>query len=77
MLILTRKIGQSILIGENVEVFITSIEGDQVKIGIKAPNETRIFRKEVFEAIQQSNKQAITKLPNIENMRKMMNLEEI
>lgn len=77
MLILTRKIGQSILIGENVEVFITSIEGDQVKIGIKAPNETRIYRKEVFEVIQQSNKEAITKLPNIENIRKLIDLEDV
>lgn len=77
MLILTRKNGQSILIGENIEVFITSIEGDQVKIGINAPDDTRIYRKEVFEAIQQSNKEAITKLPNIENMRKMLNLEDV
>ncbi|MDQ0891970.1 carbon storage regulator [Paenibacillus sp. V4I9] len=77
MLILTRKNGQSILIGENIEVFITSIEGDQVKIGINAPNDTRIYRKEVFEAIQQSNREAITELPNIENMRKMLNLEDV
>ncbi|KQX63835.1 MULTISPECIES: carbon storage regulator CsrA [unclassified Paenibacillus] len=77
MLILTRKNGQSILIGENIEVFITSIDGDQVKIGINAPNDTRIYRKEVFEAIQQSNREAITELPNIENMRKMLNLEDV
>ncbi|KRE38782.1 carbon storage regulator CsrA [Paenibacillus sp. Soil724D2] len=77
MLILTRKNGQSILIGENIEVFITSIEGDQVKIGINAPNDTRIYRKEVFEAIQQSNREALTELPNIENMRKMLNLEDV
>lgn len=59
MLILTRKKGQSIIINNNIEVVISAIDGDQVKIGIKAPEEINILRKEVYDDVQQSNKKAI------------------
>ncbi|WP_274654193.1 carbon storage regulator CsrA [Paenibacillus humicola] len=59
MLILTRKKGQSIIINNNIEIVISAIDGDQVKIGINAPEEVNILRKEVFDAVQQSNKEAI------------------
>lgn len=59
MLILTRKKGQSIIINQNIEIIVSVIEGDQVKIGISAPAEVSILRKEVLEAIQQSNKEAV------------------
>jgi len=58
MLALTRKKGQSIIIGENVEVTIVDIQGDQVKIGIDAPKNILIHRKEIFEEIQRENKKA-------------------
>ena len=58
MLVLTRKVDQSIVINGNIEVQITKIEGDLVKIGIRAPRSVPIHRKEVFETIHQTNKEA-------------------
>jgi len=58
MLALTRKKGQSIIIGENVEITIVNIEGEQVKLGINAPKSIAIHRKEIFEEIQKENKKA-------------------
>ena len=58
MLILSRKIDQAITIGENIEISITKIEGDSVKIGISAPRSIAILRKEILEEMQSSNKAA-------------------
>lgn len=58
MLILSRKIDQGILIGDDVEISITRIEGDSVKIGISAPRSISILRKEILEEMQSSNKAA-------------------
>jgi carbon storage regulator len=60
LLILTRKEGQSILINNNIEILISSIDGEQVKIGIKAPKDIPILRKEVYDAIQSSNRAAVS-----------------
>ncbi len=58
MLILTRKINERIMIGEEIEISIVDIKGDQVKIGIDAPKNVKIYRQEVFEAIQEENRAA-------------------
>lgn len=58
MLVLTRKRNQSIMIGDNIELIIVDIKGDQVKIGVKAPRNIAVHRKEVFEEIQLENKKA-------------------
>lgn len=58
MLALTRKKSESIMIGDNVEVIILSIQGEQVKLGIIAPKSVSIHRKEIFEQIQSENKEA-------------------
>ena len=58
MLILDRKENQSIMIGENIEITIVSIRGDHAKIGIKAPRNIKVFRKEIYEEIQKSNIEA-------------------
>lgn len=60
MLVLTRKKGQSLMIGQEIEISIVDIQGDQVRLGISAPKAVSIHRKEVFEEIQQENRQAST-----------------
>ncbi len=60
MLALTRKKGESIIINNNIEISILEMRGDQVKIGISAPKEIPVYRKEVYLQIQEENKAAIT-----------------
>lgn len=58
MLVLTRKNGETIKIGDDIEITIISSKNDQVKIGINAPKQIEILRKEIFEQIQEENQQA-------------------
>ena len=58
MLVLSRQRDQSIVIGENIVVTIVDIRGDKVRLGIEAPTEVPVHRREVFEAIQQENLRA-------------------
>jgi len=55
MLVLTRKRGQSILIQNDIEIYISSMDGDSVKIGIKAPDNVVILRKELVEEVKANN----------------------
>lgn len=69
MLILSRKKDERIIIDDNIEISIVEIKGDQVKIGIKAPRSVKIFRHEVYLAIQEANRAAAkssTELPSID-----------
>ncbi|RAP73933.1 carbon storage regulator CsrA [Paenibacillus montanisoli] len=70
MLILSRKKGQSILLNNNIEIVISAIDGDQVKIGIKAPSDVNILRKEVYDAVQESNRQALQGQLNVAELKK-------
>ncbi len=58
MLVLSRKKGQGIMIGDNIELTIIDIQGDQVRLGIDAPKNVSIYRKEIFLEIQEENKKA-------------------
>jgi carbon storage regulator len=55
MLVLTRKSNQSIMIGDDIEVTVLAIMGEKVRIGIQAPRDIPVFRKEVYLEIQQEN----------------------
>lgn len=59
MLVLTRKSGQSIRIGDNIIIKIVDIDGSQVKIGIEAPKGVAIFREELYEKLRESNIEAL------------------
>ncbi|MFV2046282.1 carbon storage regulator CsrA [Metabacillus sp. YM-086] len=67
MLVLTRKIKESIKIGEDIEITILSINGDQIKLGINAPKDVEIHRKEIYLSIQESNTEAASISSNILN----------
>lgn len=58
MLVLTRKTGEAIQIGDDIEISVISIAGDQVKIGINAPKNVDIHRKEIYLSIQEENNKA-------------------
>ncbi len=55
MLVLSRKKNESIIIGDNIEIVVVDVKGEQVKIGIKAPREVSVHRAEVYEEIQNEN----------------------
>jgi carbon storage regulator len=59
MLVLTRKADQSIMIGDDIEVIVSSIEGNTVRIGIKAPRDVKVLRKETFEEVRLENIRAV------------------
>ena len=61
MLILSRKPGESIIIDGRIHLKIVRVEGDVVKVGIEAPADVPVHRKEVYEEIQRSNQQALTR----------------
>lgn len=58
MLALTRKKGEAIVINNNVEITVLEVKGDQVKLGIHAPKEVPVYRKEVYVQIQEANREA-------------------
>ena len=61
MLILSRKSGESIVIDGRIHMKVVRVDGDTVKIGIEAPMDVPVHRREVYEEIQRSNQQALTK----------------
>lgn len=58
MLALARKINESIIINDNVEVTVLEVKGDQVKLGINAPKSVPIYRQEIYKQIQEANAKA-------------------
>lgn len=72
MLILTRKIGESIAIDDHIKIRVVKIKGRQVRIGIEAPKDTKIHREEVYMAIQNQNEESVKSNP--ENTRAVSKL---
>ncbi|MFT5139913.1 MAG: carbon storage regulator [Lysobacterales bacterium] len=58
MLILTRRVGEKLVIGENVTVTVLGVKGNQIRIGIDAPDEVQVHREEIFKRIQEERKAA-------------------
>ena len=70
MLVITRKKDESLLIGDDIEIKIVKVDDGSVKIGIEAPKEKTILRKEVYEKVKCENESAITKIKDIFNFLK-------
>ena len=69
MLVLSRQKDQTIMIGDNVEITVVDIRGDKVRLGITAPSEIPVHRKEVYDAIKKENREAANiKLEDITNL---------
>lgn len=69
MLALSRKVNESIMIGNGIEITILDIKGDQIKIGINAPKSVPIYRKELYLQILESNKEAASSEINKEALK--------
>lgn len=72
MLALSRKKNEAIVINNNIEVTVLEVKGDQVKIGINAPKEVPVYRKEVYLQIREANSEAVS----VEGMEALKNLLE-
>ena len=64
MLVLTRKTGQSVYIGDDVKITLHAIRGNQVRLGIEAPSSVRIYREEIYNQILEENQSAASDLPH-------------
>ena len=71
MLALTRKKGESLVINNNIEITILDIRGDQIKIGIQAPKEVPVYRKEIYLQIQKENEETMT-TAGLEELKKLL-----
>ncbi|MCE9600215.1 MAG: carbon storage regulator CsrA [Spirochaetia bacterium] len=74
MLVLARRINESIMIGDDIEVVVVDIKGDQIKLGIRAPRSVSVHRAEIFKEIQDQNKKAMQSTP--QSLDKLKNLLE-
>jgi carbon storage regulator len=65
MLILSRKLNEKIMIGDDISISIIEIRGDQVKLGVDAPRSVKVYRREVFDAILDENRAAAESVPTL------------
>ncbi len=71
MLALSRKQGESIMIGNDIELTILEVKGEQVKVGISAPKSIPVYRKEIYMQIREENKEAAQNI-DIESLKKLL-----
>lgn len=76
MLVLSRKEDESIIINDNIEIKIIGVKQDQVKIGIVAPRDVKIYRKEIYDEIQRENLAAASASPALEKLKSVMRKTE-
>jgi len=72
MLILTRKTGQSLIIGDNIEIKVVSIDGENIKIGISAPKNVSVVRKELLEVKDENKKAALIDKSSLKKLEKLI-----
>ncbi|MDE7140161.1 MAG: carbon storage regulator CsrA [Treponemataceae bacterium] len=72
MLILSRKVDEKIKIGSDITLTIIEIHGDQVKIGVEAPKNVKVFRQEVYDSIQAQNREAAAGSSSLEALSKLL-----
>jgi len=72
MLVLTRKLGESIAIDDHIKIVVVQIKGKQVRLGIQAPKETKIHREEVYAAIQDQNRESVSTAPAVAQVSKIL-----
>ena len=60
MLVLSRKLNETIIIGDNIRVTLLGIDGDKIKVGVDAPRDIKVFREELIEATKSTNKEALS-----------------
>ena len=68
MLILSRKVNEKIMIGDDISVSIVEIKGDQIRLGVVAPRNVKVYRQEIYDAIMAENKEAlesVVKIPKL------------
>ena len=70
MLALSRKQGESIMIGSDIEITVLEIKGEQIKLGISAPKSVPVYRKEIYAQIQEANRETVNTL-DIESLKKL------
>lgn len=75
MLVLRRKVGETLLIGDDVELVVLGVEGDRVKLGIQAPKEIEIIRKELLDEVTEENKRASAVKPSAELLKQLRQLK--
>jgi carbon storage regulator len=73
MLVLSRKKGESIMIGNDIELTVLSVEGETVRLGIAAPRVVSIYRREIYDQIQKENREAIVVSLNIDDLNEFKN----
>ena len=72
MLILARRTNESIMIGDDIEISVLEVKGDQVKLGVAAPRTVKVYRQEVYLAIQEENRAAAASLADLDNLSRML-----
>lgn len=74
MLILSRRKGENIIIGDNIEISVVDVQGDIIKLGINAPRSLSVHRKEIYDEIQAANREALQNLPTAEQLKKLQDI---
>ena len=75
MLVLSRNKGESIIIGDHIEISVLDVQGDTIKLGIEAPRSLSVHRKEVYDEIQAANREASQHLPTAEQLKQLKSEE--